>query len=422
MTRDPEDTSPMPADPSELNLADPATFVRPDMDRVWHRLRTHDPVYRHPATELGPAFWVLTRYADALTVYKDPARFGSARGNMLTSLLAGGDPAGGRLLAVSDPPRHTALRTMLLKAFSPRLMRRVAEGVRVRADALIERAVAAGECDFAREVSEIVPIATICDLLGVPESDQAAMLALSKRALSADRPGDTARDMRMARNEILLRFSDLARARRARPADDVISLLVHATVDGAPLTEEEVVLNCYGLVLAGDETGRLAMTGAVLDFVRHPGQWRVLKEGRAGVESAVDEILRWNSPAMHVGRTARRDTEIGGRRIAEGDLVTVWNVSANRDERVFDRPGVFDVARTPNRHLAFGHGPHFCLGAFLGRAEIAAVLAALLERVEVIEQLGEPVPLYSTFLRGYTSLPVRLTPARRPVPIERSMR
>lgn len=392
--------------PVRLNLADPATFAGPGVDETWRWLRRHDPVYRHPATEHGPEFWVLTRYADVMAVYKDTRTFSSQRGNMLTSLVAGGDTAGGKLLAVTDPPRHTAVRTMLLRSFSPRVLGSVVDRVRSRAEQLVAAAVADGTCDFAAAVADQVPMATICDLLGVPGADHARLLELSKRALSSDEATGTAKDTWAARNELLVYFADLAQLRRTDPRDDVISALVRCRVDGKPLTAEEVVLNCYGLILAGDETSRLVMIGAVLSFIEHPDQWRSLRQNRIPLATAVEELLRWHTPAMHIGRTATTDVVIGGRTIRAGDIVTAWNASANRDQAVFDRPDDLDLARSPNKHLTFGHGAHFCLGAYLGRAEVSAVVDALRRTVDTIELCGEPRPLYSTFLRGYASMPV----------------
>jgi cytochrome P450 len=407
----------MPSSPAahldNVDLTDPATFVGPGLTELWRRLRRERPVHLHPATAWGQDFWVLTRYDDVLSVYKDPVRFSSRQGNMLTSLLAGGDAAGGKLLAVTDPPRHTAVRTMLLRSFSPRVLRGVADRVQARADKLVTAAVAAGNCDFASAVAEQLPMGTICDLLGVPEPDRPALLRLSKSALSSDEAAQTDEETRLARNEILLYFADLAQERRTSPREDVVSALVTCRIDGEPLTDEEVVLNCYGLILAGDETARLATIGTVVAFAQHPGQWRALQEERVPLAVAVDEILRWTTPAMHLGRTASTDVSIGGRTIRKGDLVTVWNASANRDEAVFADPEVFDLARTPNRHLAFGHGPHFCLGAYLGRAEVAAVVDALRRRVAEIALLAEPRPVYSTFLRGYSYVPVSLVPRSR---------
>jgi cytochrome P450 len=409
----------MTAEVVEANLADPATFARPGsaVEAVWWRLRREQPVSYHPETAFGPGFWVVTRYADALTVYKDPKTFVSGRGNMLTSLLAGGDPAGGALLAVSDPPRHSEIRALLLSSFSVKILRRVAEGVRVKADELVARAVAAGGGDFAALVADQLPMATISDLLGVPEADRARMLELSKQALASEDPDQSARGLRMARSEIVAYFAALARDRRRAPTDDVIGMLVSAEAGGRPLTLEEVALNCYGLILAGDETSRLGMIAAVRNFVEFPEVWRALRDGgQAAVPPLVEEILRWNSPAMHVGRTAAADVELGGQLIRAGDLVTVWNSSANRDEAVFADPDRFDARRDPNRHLAFGHGPHFCLGAYLGRAEIGAVVDALRRHAAGIVPTGEPRPLYSTFLRGFATMPVAFHPARKASP------
>jgi cytochrome P450 len=394
-----------------LNFADPATFAAAGGDERWRWLRHHDPVHPHPATEYGPEFWVLTRYADVMAVLKSPETFSSQRGNMLTSLLSGGDTAGGKLLAVTDPPRHTAVRAMLLRSFSPRVLRGVVDGVRERARRLVVEAVESGAGDFAAAVADKVPMGTICDLLGVPRSDHDPLLELSKRALSSEDAEGSARETWVARNELLLYFADLAATRRTDPRDDVVSVLATCEVDGAPLTEEEVVLNCYGLILAGDETSRLAMIAAVQTFARHPDWWQALREDRIPLPAAIEELLRWHAPAMHVGRTATTDVVMGGRRIREGDLVTAWTASANRDEAVFDRPDTLDLARSPNKHLTFGHGPHFCLGAYLGRAEITAVIDTLRQTVDTIELRGEPKPLYSTFLRGYSSMPVTLRPA-----------
>jgi cytochrome P450 len=205
-------------------------------------------------------------------------------------------------------------------------------------------------------------------------------------------------------------FADLARHYRAEPEDNVVTALVNCRIDGEPLTDEEIVLNCYGLILAGDETSRLAMIAAALNFTRFPEQWQALKDGRVEIATAVDEILRWNSPALHLGRTATADVTIGKRTIRAGEVVTVWLAAANRDAAVFDDPDTLDFGRTPNRHLAFGFGPHFCLGAYLGRTEVTSVVDALRRTVDTIELRGAPEPIYSTFLRGYSSLPVAFTP------------
>ncbi|MGC4746980.1 cytochrome P450 [Micromonospora sp. DT201] len=398
------------ADLDAVDLTDPATFLDNDLPELWRRFRTHSPVHRHPGKGGKPEFWVVSRYADVVAAYKDNQSFVSESGNVIDTLLYGGDSAAGKLLAVTDGARHRALRTLLLKAFTPRRLQPVVDLVRQRTRRLVARAVAAEEVDFAHEVADRIPIATICDLLGIPAEDHDRMLALTKAVLSADDDQQSADDAWEARNEILLYFAELAEHKRRHPGDDALSLLATAEVDGAPLTDEEVILNGYGLIVAGDETSRLTTIGGLRTLVDHPDQWAALREGRVTIESAVEELLRYVAPTMHFGRRAAVDTVIGGQPIAKGDIVTLWNASANLDEAVFPAPEVFDLARTPNRHVAFGFGPHFCLGAYLGRMEIAAMFESLRAAVVQVELTGTPNPIRSTLLSGFSSLPVRFTP------------
>jgi cytochrome P450 len=396
-------------DLNSVDLTDPNTFLRTDLDDFWRRVRAEQPVYLHPATDRGSAFWVVSRYADAMAVLQDAERFSSQPGNMMSSLhKPGGDPAAGKILALTDAPRHNAMRTILLKAFSPRIRQGVTDKLQQRVDQALGPAVGAGTFDFAKRVAEVVPMGTICDLLGFPPSDHKYVLDLSREAVSADDEGQTEEDVWVSRNELLIYCQEIIEARREEPQDDLISAMATCRIDGEPMTDDEVILNCYGFILAGDHTSRLAMVGAVLAFARHPDQWQALKEGRTTVAAAVEEIVRWTTPAMHIGRTATTEVTVGDRTVGEGDHVILWNTSANRDESVFTDPYRFDLARTPNKHLGFGYGPHFCFGSYLGRAEITAVVQTLVNRVDRIDLTGDPKPLYSTFLRGYSSLPVSL--------------
>lgn len=399
-------------DLNSVDLTDPSTFVHTDMEDFWRRVRAEQPVYLHRPTDRGSAFWVVSRYADAVAVLQDPERFSSRSGNMLSSLhKPGGDPAAGKNLALTDAPRHNAMRTILLKAFSPRTRRVVTDKLQQRVDRLLGDAVGTGTFDFAKEVAEVIPMGTIGDLLGFPPEDHKYLLDLSREALSTDDEGQDEEAVWLSRNELLSYCQEIIEARREDPQDDLISAMATCRINGEPMTDDEVVVNCYGFILAGDHTSRLAMVGAVLAFSQYPDQWKALKEGRVSIAAAVDEILRWTTPSMHVGRTATADVTIGGRTIRDKDHVIVWNISANRDEDVFRDPRHFDLARSPNKHLAFGSGAHFCFGSYLGRAEITAVVKTLCSRVEHIELMGDPKPLYSTFLRGYSSLPVSLTPS-----------
>jgi cytochrome P450 len=391
-----------------VNLADPDTFPDVGLDEYWRLRRAEQSPYLHPATASGPPFWVLSRYRDVLTLYQDHERFSSYAGNMLPSLhKPGGDPAAGKILALTDPPRHTAVRAMLLKSLTPRTRNYIVTQLQNRVNGLIAAAREQGTVDFAAVVAQRIPIATICDLVGFPTEDHALLLEWSMKALAADGDEDVGDDVWAARNDLLLYCAELAEERRAEPRDDLLSALVMGTVGGEPLSTEEVILNLYGLLLAGDQTARMAMTGAVHALAQHPQQWRALKSGDVPMAAAVEEILRWTTPLTHVGRTATTDVEMGGQLIAAGDLVTGWNSSANRDPESFAEPDVFDLVRTPNKHLSLGHGHHFCLGSYLGRAEVTAVLSALCPTVESIELCGIPTRTRSTVLQGFDSLSVR---------------
>ncbi|AKA01170.1 cytochrome P450 [Streptomyces noursei ZPM] len=403
-------TPSLPDDISSVDLTDPKTFEYYDLRDYWQQLRNTRPLYWHPPTASGPGFWVVSRHADVMALYRDNKRLTSERGNVLVTLLAGGDSAGGKMLAVTDGERHRDLRNVMLKAFSPQALRPIVDQVRVNTTRLVVEAVRRGECDFAADVAERIPMNTISDLLGVPAEDRDALLSLTKSALSSDEEDHSANDAWLARNEILVYFSDLVAERRAEPTDDIISVLANSTVNGEPLSEELIVLNCYSLIIGGDETSRLSMIESVRALAQHPEQWQLLRDEKVLLESATEEILRWATPAMHFGRRSVTDFELHGQVIAAGDIVTLWNSSANRDERVFGDPYVFDLNRSPNKHITFGYGPHFCLGAYLGRAEIRAILDALRTFSTAFEINGRPQAIHSNFLSGLCSLPVRFYP------------
>jgi cytochrome P450 len=376
------------------------------MAEVWRRLRTDDPVYRHPGTAEGPGFWVLSRYADIARVLRDDERFTSEKGNVLATMLRGGDTGAGRMLAVSDGPYHADLRKLLLQAFAPRALAGVVERVGGTTRRLLLEVMERGECDFAQDIASVIPLETICDLLDVPATDRPEVLRLTKSALASDYAAPEAGADWAARNEIMIYFSDLVEDRRRSPGSDPISMMTTGQVNGRGLSDVDIVLNCYSLIMGGDETSRLSMIGAVRALAACPDQWGALKSGEVSVEAAGEEVLRWTTPTMHFGRTATTDVDLHDRVVAAGDLVTLWLVSANHDETAFADPCRFDLARSPNRHLSLGYGRHFCLGAYLGRVEIVAMLDGLRKFVGTIEQRGPERWIYSNFLSGMSSLPV----------------
>ncbi|MFW3475299.1 cytochrome P450 [Streptomyces microflavus] len=405
-----------------VDLADPLLHAHHDLGPLWRRLRHEAPVHWQPESDSRPGFWVISGHADVVSVLSDSASFTSERGNVLDTLLAGGDSAAGRMLAVTDGQPHKALRSALLKPFSPRSLDVVVESVRRGTRRLVEEAVERGEVDFAADVAAHIPLAAICDLLGVPPTDRQHIIELTSSALSTEDGLPNEEATWASRNGLLLYFSELAAARHDKPYDDVVSLLVTKEIDGRPLTHEEIVFNCYSIIMGGHETTRFSMVGGLQALMERPGQWRALKSGEVTTDSAVEEVLRWTSPALHSGRTATQDIFLGDQFVEEGDIVTTWLASANRDGRVFAEPDEFDIARTPNKHLSFAYGPHFCLGAFLARAELTALLESLCDLVAEARPTGPPTYVYSNFLSGLSSQPVSLTgePAGRRAPLTSS--
>lgn len=388
-----------------MDLTDPATFVEHDIHEFWREVRAKRPVHWHEPTDRNPGFWVVSRYSDVQSLYHDAA-LSSARGNILDVVLRGDDSAGGSMLAVTDGSRHRNLRNLLFSAFTPRVLGEVVEKIRQRTTELISTVAGLDTFDFAAGVAEQIPMNTICDLLSIPAADRPQLLQWNKMALSSNHAGSSELDALSARNEIVLYFMDLAQDRRDAPGNDVISMLTTAEVEGRPLTVEEIAVNCYSLILGGDETSRVSAICAVLALIENPDQWNALRSGEVTVESAVEEVLRWSTPGFHLARTAVQDIDIRGNKVRNGDIVTLWNISANNDESVFDEPRRFNLSRSPNKHLSFGHGPHYCLGAFLARAELQALLNALAAGVARMELRGTPHRIYSTFLNGYDNLPV----------------
>jgi cytochrome P450 len=339
-------------------------------------------------------------------VYRDPATFSSAGGILLRPENYGDDPGGGRTLALTDPPHHRQLRALVDDWFSPRAVRALEAEMRGVARDVIIRALDRERCDFVADIAARIPLYVICKMMGVPRSEWERLFTLTNEAFGAD----DAPERRLAHLEILQYFESLVDVRAKSPADDIVSVLATAEIDGRKLTLDEMILNCDNLLVGGTENTRIAASGGMLAFLQHPDQWHALSTEPALLPSAVEEVLRWTSTATHIMRTATRSVTLRDRRIEAGDRVTLWNPSVNRDESVFDDPDGFSVYRKPNRHLALGTGEHFCLGGTLGRAELGLVYEELLRNTERIELDGTPVMLSSIVVNGPEHLPVRLVP------------
>lgn len=405
----------MPSEPMEpipdINLVDPGLYSHGDPFAQWRWLRAHQPVFRHPETELPP-FWALTRYDDIRTAYRDAETFSSAQGILLRPTSHGTDPGGGRTLALTDAPRHRQLRQLVDEWFTVRSVRALEEEMRGIAESVVASALDQESCDFVTKIAARIPLYVICRMMGVPESDWPHMYDLTSRAFAAGDP----LTRRFAHLDILGYFEELLEEKARMPGDDLVSALVTGTVDGKRLDAEEVILNCDNLLVGGTENTRIAAAAGMLALLEHPDQWRMLQEDRALLAPAVEEVLRWTSTATHIMRTATRPVEIRGTSIAAGDRVVFWLPSANRDESVFEEPDRFDVTRQPNRHLSLGFGEHFCLGGMLARVELRLLYGELLAKSDGIELTGEPKLLDSIVVNGPESLPVLLKPrSARPV-------
>ena len=399
----------------DINLIDPDTYQRsgPPHDQfAW--LREHEPVFWHAdGGEPGwPGFWAVTRHHDVAHVSRHPEIFSSARRLSLFGEIPEEQIELQRLMMLNmDPPQHSKLRRIVQKAFVPRAIERLKDSVTDNAREIVDDFAAAGGGDFVEDVAAELPLRVLADLLGVPREDRHLLFDWSNRLIGSDDPefggGDPLQFM-AAFMEMFSYGNNIAEDRRANPRDDLVSIIANAEVEGERLSQVEFNMFWMLLVIAGNETTRNLLSGGTLALIEHPDQLDRLLAAPDLLPTAIEEMLRFVSPVIHFRRTATADTEIAGQPIAAGDKVVVYYVSANRDERVFDRADTFDVARTPNEHVAFGVGPHFCLGAHLARQEIEAMFALLLERVPRL-RLSAPVQrMQSAFINGIKHLPVEV--------------
>jgi cytochrome P450 len=437
------------ARPDTEIVFDPATYTRGVPYDALARLRRDSPVawvdeipvLGWPA---GPGFWLVLRHADVESVLRRPRLFSSWLG--ATQIRDPASPAAlgyvRSMMLNMDPPAHSRLRKLLARSFTPRAVARLERRIRGHARALCERAFTSGrgrgECDFAKDVAADLPLLTLADVLGVPEQDRWLLFDWSNRVIGYQDPDyassaefDPSGGTPMAAEAVALRPAPdaggrmpdprtregmpdlyayahlLADAKRRRPGDDVMSiLLAQADDDGGRVSAEEFENMFWLFAVAGNETLRNGLPGGCVALLEHPGAAAELRADPGLMPAAADEMLRWWTPVMTFRRTATAGCELGGQRIRAGDKVVVSFASANRDEAVFAEPGAFDIRRQPNPHLVFGHGPHFCLGSHLARTQMRALFSEVLARTSALEFAGEPSYLRSNFQRGVKRLPL----------------
>jgi cytochrome P450 len=404
------------------NVFDPRVFARGVPHDALRELRDHEPVSWQDEHEVGiwpsgPGYWAVTRHADVRHVLRTPADYSSSLG---AKQIRDPDPADlpfiRRMVLNMDPPEQVRLRTLVTGAFTRRRLTRFADVIRERAARLLKDA--GSRFDLPRDVTDELPLANLCDLLGVPNADRGLLLEWTNRVIGYQDPehgvvvtgpdGKPVNPRSPAQLADMFAYAaDLAERKRHEPADDVMTALVQAEVDGERLTDAELKMFFFLLVIAGNDTVRSALPGGVLLLLRHPAEYARLRADPSLLPSAIEEMLRLHPPVLTFRRTATRDLTLGGREIRAGDKVVVYHVSANVDERRFPDPFRFDVARSPNDHVAFGQGPHLCLGAAFARLQMQAFFGELLELGE-LRLDGEPRRLTSNFINGLTSLPVTI--------------
>lgn len=347
-------------------------------------------------------FWAVSHHADVLAVSTDPATFCSSRGILVEEIGRTYDSP--PTMMHTDPPAHTRYRSLVQPAFRPSVTRSLEPAVRALTADLLDALPTGEPVDIVDALAVPLPIRVIAAVLGLPPGEEKRLWRWSEAAI----PGatDWPEDEKMALlTEMTVELLGLAAARRDDPRDDVVSMLA-ANPD---LSSDELGMFLIQLLVAGNETTRHAISGGVLALAENPDQWERLRADRALVPTAVEEVLRWTTPVTSFLRTATTDTEVGGTPVAEGEPLLLLYASANRDEAAFGpTAGRFDVGRSPNHHLAFGFGPHFCLGAALARLELAVVLEGLLDRWAAIGAEGDAVRSGSSVIAGIRRAPVVL--------------
>ena len=423
------DTPPMTL--AEINMGDEIMFEQGRSHEAFKVLRREAPISWTEGNEFVKGWWNLVKYADVLHVSRNPQLFSSERGIVAFEPMNEEDATAaangnGKMLITMDPPRHVKMRRLVNKAFTPRAVALWEPKIRETTNILLDGIAKKGESDFVIDVACNIPLAVICRMLGVPEEDWALMFQLTNKVLGPGDPEyqtDVPLEQRgtqeaanltgnMGTMQMFGYYAQALQSRRITPTDDMISILCDSELDGDRLTDEDILWFCFLLILAGNETTRNAMSGGLMTLCEHPDQKAKLLNDMTLLPSAIEEILRWVSPVMHMARVALEDTQIAHQPIKKGERVVMWYPSVNRDEDVFPNSNVFDITRTPNEHLAFGIGEHFCLGAGFAKLELRVLYEEMFRRMPDIEMSGPAERLRSTFIGGIKHLPVRFTPER----------
>ena len=403
-------------------ITDPDVFERLEHHDLFTQLRAEDPVHWTEEAN-GPGFWSITKHADLKIINRDAEGFSSEANGVNLIELEDGNPFDmrGKIMLMTDPPRHTRYRLLVNKGFTPRMIGLIEQHLRYRTELIVDEVIESGECEFVTELAAELPLQAIAEIMGVPAEDRHLLFNWSNRMVGADDPeyqSDDPDEATTAVMELYMYAAGLGELRRADPKDDVVTKLINAEIDGDSLSQEEFELFILLLAVAGNETTRNATAQGMIALMQHPEELAKLRsDPERYIDGAVEEILRWATPVMHFRRTALKDLELRDKVIRAGDKVVMWHISANRDEEVFEDPFRFDLERRPNEHVAFGGGgAHYCLGANLAKLELEIIFAEVLSRMPDIAAAGPAEMLRSNFIGGVKHLPVTFTPGRRKHP------
>ncbi len=402
----------------DIDLGHPDTYAGGVPYEVFATLRRQTPVVWVPEPayegfEGGPGFWAVTRHADIVEVSRRPEIYSSHVGATFLRDQRPRDLEALRQMMLNlDPPDHSKLRRIVSRVFTPKMVGGMFDSVARYAHDIVSALEPDTEVDLVAKVSAEMPLLVLADLLGMPAADRRLLYSWTNRMVGLDDPAYGGRPAFLAAFQEMFAYAqDQTEIRRREPGDDVWSLIVNAEVDGQHLSMDELQRFFQLLMIAGNETTRNLLTGAVLTLDAHPDQWAHLRANPDLLTVAIEEILRFHPPVMQFRRTAVADTELGAQRIEAGDKVVVFYVSGNRDETVFEDPDRFDIHRNPTNHLAFGIGTHFCLGNSLARLEARVLLRDLFARFPHMRVAGPPQRFRSNFINGYREMPVALGPA-----------
>ncbi len=400
-----------------FNLVHPQDYAEKGYPHdSWAWLRANDPVRWWENGE-GVPFWSVTKHADIALIGKMPNEFQSG-----PRLVMSHEPEQGNndmfppTLIQLDPPKHGTFRKLIAKRFTPRAMKHYHEDIESIGKEIVEGLMAQGregECDFVESVSAPLPIAVIAWMLGLPKPDWPLLFDWTNRIIGAADPDyqkegeDAAQTAQNAIIELFAYFTDLVEEKKKAPADDLVSLFTQMEIEGKKLEFLDIMAWCLIIVVAGNETTRNATTGGMLAFIENQGELRRLQQDPNLLKPSIEEIVRWTSPIIHFARTATVDFPLRDKVIKAGDSVALFYGSANRDEEIFEDPFSFRIDRTPNRHLGFGIGEHFCLGAHVARLEMEVAYKYLLPRIEEVELAGPVERLHSALVGGVKRLPIR---------------